>query len=75
MRKLIRDEFTDLDITNQRKWQLRRAKEGNCIICGARAADGSTRCLKHNIQMALRNHERNCPDKKPTNGKWLRLAK
>ena len=75
MGKRISDEFTNLKISNQRKWQLRRAKEGRCIICGAQEVVGNNRCLEHNVQQALRNHERNCPGEKHTNGKWLRLVK
>jgi len=33
-RRKINDEFTDLAISRQQKWQLRRAKEGRCVICG-----------------------------------------
>jgi hypothetical protein len=75
MGKHIQDEFTDLKISNQRRWQLRRAKEGRCIICGGRAVVGNSRCLKHNVQLALRNHERNYPNEEHLNGKWLKLAK
>jgi hypothetical protein len=70
----IEDEFTDLKISRQRKWQLRRAKEGKCIKCGARAAVGSTLCVRHHVKTALYNHERNNPGKKPLNSKWLKLA-
>jgi hypothetical protein len=49
MRPSIKDEFTALPISRQRKWQLRRAKEGRCEKCGEPAAFG-TRCLKHLIQ-------------------------
>jgi hypothetical protein len=47
-RKKIVDEFTDLPISRQQKWQLRRAKEGRCIICGEPKVT-AWYCLKHAI--------------------------
>jgi hypothetical protein len=70
----IEDEFTDLKISRQRKWQLRHAKEGKCTKCGAAAAVSSAFCIRHNVKSALRTHERNYPGKKPYNSKWLKLA-
>ena len=47
-RKKIVDEFTELPISRQQKWQLRRAKEGRCVICGEPKATAWHR-LKHAI--------------------------
>jgi hypothetical protein len=47
-RKKIVDEFTDLPISRQQKWQLRRAKEGRCVICGDKKVT-AWHCLKHAI--------------------------
>jgi hypothetical protein len=47
-RKKIIDEFTKLPISRQQKWQLRRAKEGRCVICGEPKAT-AWHCLKHAI--------------------------
>ena len=47
-RKKIIDEFTSLPISRQQKWQLRRAKEGRCVICGEPKAT-AWHCLKHAI--------------------------
>jgi hypothetical protein len=47
-RKKIVDEFTDLPISRQQKWQLRRAKEGRCVICGEPKVT-AWHCLKHAI--------------------------
>ena len=47
-RKKIIDEFTDLEISRQQKWQLRRAKEGRCVICGEPKVT-AWHCLKHAI--------------------------
>lgn len=49
MRKMIRDEFAGLNISRQRRYQLRRAKEHRCTECGAPAIQGS-RCLKHLVR-------------------------
>jgi hypothetical protein len=49
MRARIRDEFTDLNISRQRKYQLRMKKRKRCTECGEPAAEGS-RCLKHLIK-------------------------
>jgi len=34
---MIRDEFTYKPISRQRKYQLRKRKQGRCIICGDKA--------------------------------------
>lgn len=47
-RKKIVDEFTDRPISRQQKWQLRRAKEGRCVICGEKKVT-AWHCLKHAI--------------------------
>ncbi len=44
--KIIIDEFTNLPVSKQRKWALRRAKEGKCIICGIDSS-GKLRCEYH----------------------------
>jgi len=49
MRKRIADEFTDLPISRQRKYQLRMKREGRCTECGEPAVQGS-RCLKHLVK-------------------------
>jgi hypothetical protein len=48
MRTPIKDEFTHLRISRQRKFQLRMKRDGRCEICGA-AAKGSSKCHKHLI--------------------------
>jgi hypothetical protein len=47
-RKKIQDEFTNRPISRQQKWQLRRAKEGRCVICGDKKVT-AWHCLKHAI--------------------------
>ena len=45
--KKIIDEFTDLPISRQRKYQLRNKALGLCILCQENAVPGMARCLKH----------------------------
>lgn len=46
MRKPIQDEFTQLTVSRQRRYQLRKQRDGCCTECGAPAANAS-RCVKH----------------------------
>ncbi len=48
MRARIKDEFTELNISRQRKYQLRMQRDRRCTECGQPAARGS-RCLEHLI--------------------------
>ena len=49
MNALILDEFSALPISRQRKYQLRRARDGRCTQCGEPVVAGK-RCLKHLIE-------------------------
>jgi len=49
-RKAIQDEFSNLPISKQRKWQLRRTAEGKCRQCGQPVVANSVFCLAHLIQ-------------------------
>ena len=57
MRKPIQDEFTNLRISRQRKYQLRMQREKRCTECGAPAIQGS-RCLKHLIKARERQRRK-----------------
>ena len=46
MRK-IEDDFSELRISRQRKYQLRMRRAGRCMKCGELAAGESKFCLKH----------------------------
>ncbi len=46
IRKKIKDEFTDLPVSRQRKYQLRMQRAGRCMICGKQAIS-SRYCLHH----------------------------
>jgi len=57
MRIRIEDEFTNLQISRQRKYQLRKQRDKKCTECGEPAAIGS-RCLKHLIIARERQREK-----------------
>jgi hypothetical protein len=57
MRTPIEDEFTDLPISRQRKYQLRMQRDQRCSECGAPAVNGS-RCLKHLVKARERQRKK-----------------
>lgn len=54
MSRRIQDEFTDLPITRQQKWQLRRSRDGKCQQCGEKIDRGRKghclNCLLHRLE-------------------------
>ena len=48
-RPRIEDEFSNLPVSRQRKYQLRRKKAGLCTMCGEPAV-ASSRCLNHLVE-------------------------
>ena len=57
MRRRIQDEFTDLPISRQRKYQLRMQRDKRCTECGEPAIQGS-RCLKHLVKARERQRKK-----------------
>jgi hypothetical protein len=57
MRNRIEDEFTNLPISRQRKYQLRMQRDMRCTECGDPVAAGS-RCLKHLVQARERQRRK-----------------
>ena len=57
MRPAIKDEFTHLKVSRQRKYQLRMSRDGRCTECGAPAEEGA-RCLKHMIKARERKRKK-----------------
>ncbi len=49
MKTAIQDEFTNLPISRQRKYQLRMQRDRRCTECGEPTMGGS-RCLKHLVE-------------------------
>lgn len=44
--RTIQDEFTDLPVSKQRKWQLRKRRSGQCVVCGKKSVT-KTHCEVH----------------------------
>jgi hypothetical protein len=57
MRAAIKDEFTKLPISRQRKYQMRMKRDRRCTECGAPAAEGS-RCLEHLVKARERQRRK-----------------
>ena len=57
MRKRIKDEFTHLSVSRQRKYQLRMKRDRRCTECGEPAVQGS-RCLKHLVKARERQRKK-----------------
>ena len=57
MKETIKDEFTRLPISRQRKYQLRRQRDRRCTQCGEPVVEG-TRCLKHLVEARERQRRR-----------------
>jgi len=57
MKKRIVDEFTELPISRQRKYQLRMQRDSRCTECGEKAVQGS-RCLKHLVKARERQRKK-----------------
>ena len=57
MRTRIQDEFTNLPISRQRKYQLRMQRDCRCNGCGEPAVQGS-RCLKHLVKARERQRKK-----------------
>lgn len=57
MRKRINDEFADLPVSRQRKYQLRMQRDSRCTECGEPAVQGS-RCLKHLVKARERQRKK-----------------
>ena len=74
MRPPIKDEFTHLKISRQRKYQLRMERDGRCTECGEPATEGS-RCLKHLIRARERGRKKHGAKRRYKNTLSYRLAK
>ena len=71
-RTLIQDEFTQLKVSRQRKWQLRKRVEGRCGVCAA-PAEGKL-CDMHAVKEAMRQLARRGSTATRRRGKWLVMA-
>lgn len=55
--EMIKDEFTNLPISKQRKYQLRKERDRECVGCGRRAATGCLRCAACSYRMNMRRKD------------------
>ena len=51
-RPSIKDEFTELPVSRQRKWQLRNVRDGVCSMCGKPVVFRELYCFSHRIMHA-----------------------
>jgi len=54
----LKDEFSNLPISRQRKWQLRQIANGGCDICGKPIVSGH-KCLRHMVMARDSTHRKN----------------
>lgn len=57
MGKRIKDEFADLQISRQYRYQLRMKRDKRCIICGEPAVT-EWKCLKHMVKARERQRKK-----------------
>ena len=74
MNRAIKDEFTFLNISRQRKYQLRMQRDSRCTECGAPAVEGS-RCLKHLVRARERQRRKRGLKRRYVNTLSYRLQK
>jgi hypothetical protein len=72
MRKAIKDEFSDLTVSRQRKYQLRMQRDRRCILCGESAV-GPFFCLKHLVDKRERARRRIGAKKRSKGARSYRL--
>ena len=74
MNRAIKDEFTDLRISRQRKYQLRMQRDKRCTECGAPAVQGS-RCVEHLVRARERQRKKRGLKRRYLNTLSYRLQK
>jgi hypothetical protein len=68
MPKHINDQFSNLPISRQRKYQLRQVALGKCQICGKDKHQNSVFCGNHLLQHRLRQRRLKGYDEKRETG-------
>ena len=59
MQKKIIDDLSSSDMSRQRRYQIRRMRQGLCILCGKQAFEETVCCLDHHIKRGTRRPGRN----------------
>lgn len=71
----INDRFSCLEVSRQRRYQLRRKAANLCTQCARPALPGMTRCKKcHKANMRLVYKHQGKPTRKAKNTKFLRAT-
>jgi hypothetical protein len=55
----IVDDLTYLDLSRQRKYQIRKMRSGLCIECGGEAFGDTLFCVTHNAKKGIKRAGRN----------------
>ena len=55
----IVDDIASLDVSRQRKYQLRKMRQGLCIICGDDVFKNTLFCFEHNVKRGISQPGRN----------------
>jgi hypothetical protein len=74
MKTPIKDEFTMLPVSRQRKYQLRMQRDSRCTECGAPVVKGS-RCLMHLVRARERQRQKGHLKRRYLNTLSYRLQK
>lgn len=75
MVRMIKDEFADLDVSRQRRYQLRKSAKGLCPQCGKPALKDMRFCATcHPKHMALGYRYKGQPKHKAANTKFIRAT-
>jgi len=70
----IDDEFKDLSVSRQRKYQLRKQRDNRCTECGRPVeAEGMIRCLRHLVRAREQSRKKNKPRRRYYNTLSYRL--
>ena len=59
MQKKIIDDLSSSAMSRQRRYQIRRMRQGLCILCGKQAFEETVWCLDHHIKRGTRRPGRN----------------
>jgi len=55
----IVDDLTHLDLSRQRKYQIRNMRSGLCIECGEKVFHATLFCTTHNVKKGIKRAGRN----------------
>lgn len=70
---MIQDEYSHLNISRQRRYQLRMARDSRCTECGAPAS--ANRCTKHLVRARERQRRKFKLNRRYRNSISYRLEK